>query len=349
MSLDEVEQRLGRLARVSLLAGETPLHELTQLSRTLRRRIFVKRDDLTGLGFGGNKVRQAEFFVGDALAHGADVLIAGGSFAQSNHARVLAAAARAAGLEPVILLRPGGGLAGADGRGNALVTRLLAADVRVVEALRDAPAADRQTEIAFRRQVFEAVADELRLQGRTPYIVLGSSVGRGVVGYVAASAELHRQTRRLGLTFSKVFVTSLGATHAGLELGARLLAEPHEVVAFAYQPAEPAAAVATVERLVEDGAGVLGVEVPPGVRVEVDVAEAGRRYAASTPRSRAALRLAAASDALMLDPTYTAKGFAGMLRWIEEGKVAEGESVLFVHTGGLPGLFARSHRELSRT
>ena len=115
MSLDEVEQRLLRLPRYSLFAGETPLHELPQLSRRLRRRIFVKRDDLTGLAFGGNKVRQAEFFVGDALAQGADTLIAGGSFAQSNHARVLAAAARAAGLEPVILLRPGGGLAGAEG------------------------------------------------------------------------------------------------------------------------------------------------------------------------------------------------------------------------------------------
>ncbi len=346
MSLEQLEQRLGLLPRFSLLHGETPVHELPHLSRRLRRRIFVKRDDLTGLAFGGNKVRQAEFFVGDALAQGADTLIAGGSFAQSNHARVLAAAARAAGLEPVILLRPGGGLAGADLRGNALVTRMLAADVRVVEALRDAPAGDRRTEIAFRRDQFEAVADELRRQGRRPYTVLGSSMGRGVAGYVAASAELHRQATRLQLAFSTVFLTSLGATHAGLALGAHLLGEQHEIVAFAYQPAEAEHAERTVGRLVREGAGLLGV-APGSVTIQTDVGEAGPRYAASTPRSRAALRLAATADALMLDPTYTAKGFAGMLRWLEEGRVAEGESVLFVHTGGLPGLFARSHRELS--
>jgi 1-aminocyclopropane-1-carboxylate deaminase/D-cysteine desulfhydrase-like pyridoxal-dependent ACC family enzyme len=346
--LAQIERQIRLLPRFSLLAGETPLHELPHLSRRLHRRIFVKRDDLTGLAFGGNKVRQAEFFVGEALARGADTLVAGGSFAQSNHARVLAAAARAAGLEPVILLRPGTGRAAADMRGNALVTRLLAAEVRVLEELRDAPAGDRQAEVEFRRQVFETVADDLRARGRRPHVVLGSSTGLGVIGYVGASAELYRQRQRQEISFSKIFVTSLGATHAGLELGARLLGESHEVVAFAYQPAEAERAERTVHELVEAGARQLGVE-PPAVRsVRTDVDEAGRRYAASTPRSRRALRLAAASDGLVLDPTYTAKGFAGMLRWIEEGRVDEGEAVLFVHTGGLPALFARSWRELSR-
>jgi 1-aminocyclopropane-1-carboxylate deaminase/D-cysteine desulfhydrase-like pyridoxal-dependent ACC family enzyme len=278
-----------------------------------------------------------------------DTIIAGGGFAQSNHARVLAAAARAAGLDPVILLRPGQGPAAADKRGNALVTHLLASDVRWVEELRDAPAEDKRAEIEFRRQIFESHADSLRRSGRTPYVVLGSSTALGVMGYVAAAAELHRQACRLEVSFSKIFVTSLGATHAGLELGSRLLESPHEVIGFAYQPSDRDRAEATVRDLLTDGARLLGVEQPSTVAIYTDVKDAGARYAASTRRSREALRMAAASDALLLDPTYTSKGFAGMLRWIDEGRVAEGESVLFVHTGGLPGLFARSWRDMVGT
>jgi len=253
----------AHIPRVRLVVGETPLQELAQLSRRLGRRILVKRDDLTGLAFGGNKVRQAEFFVGQAVAEGADTLVAGGSFAQSNHARVLAAAARAAGLEPVILLRPGTGRAATDGRGNALVTRLVAADVRVLEALRDAPSADRREEVAYRRRVFEAVADELRAQGRRPFVIAGSSVPLGVLGYVEASGELQRQLERLEVEPAVVFVTSLGVTHAGLELGARLLGQAHDVVGFAYQPAGREAAEATVRELAEGAAALLGVPASP--------------------------------------------------------------------------------------
>jgi 1-aminocyclopropane-1-carboxylate deaminase/D-cysteine desulfhydrase-like pyridoxal-dependent ACC family enzyme len=338
-----LERRLASLPRVPLVLGETPLHELPGLSRKLNRRVFVKRDDLTGLAFGGNKVRQAEFFIGEAIAAGADTIVAGGSFAQSNHARVLAGAARAAGLDVVILIRPGSGPASAPETGNALVTRLLATEVRFVDALADAPAEDRRAEIEFRRHVFEDEADRLRARGRRPYVVLGSSTATGVMGYVAAAAELHRQRQRLGLTFSHVFVTSLGATHAGLELGARLLGEEHSVVGVAYQPASPHEAEATVLALAESGADALGLAGECAITaVCTDVLEAGPGYGETTASSRAALRLGAASDALLLDPTYTAKGFAALLRWVAEGRVSEGESVLFVHTGGMPGLFARA-------
>jgi 1-aminocyclopropane-1-carboxylate deaminase/D-cysteine desulfhydrase-like pyridoxal-dependent ACC family enzyme len=136
-----IDERLARMARFPLVAGETPLQELPGVSRRTGYRVFVKRDDLTGLAFGGNKVRQAEYFVGAAIAAGADTIIAGGSFAQSNHSRVIAAAARAAGLRAVILVRPGDGPAGAMSGGNALVTRLLASEVRVLDALANAPSA----------------------------------------------------------------------------------------------------------------------------------------------------------------------------------------------------------------
>ena len=187
--------------------------------------------------------------------------------------------------------------------------------------------------------MFEAVADELRGQGRRPFVVAGSSVPLGVLGYVEASVELQHQLQRLEIEPAAVFVTSLGVTHAGLELGARLLGQEHDVVGFAYQPAEREQAEATVRELADGAAALLGLP-PAELRVRSDVGDGGAGYGVPTERSQAALLLAARTDALLLDPTYTAKGFAGLLRWIDEGRVPEGASIVFVHTGGLPGLFA---------
>jgi 1-aminocyclopropane-1-carboxylate deaminase/D-cysteine desulfhydrase-like pyridoxal-dependent ACC family enzyme len=341
----QLDERLSRIPRHRLIFGETPLHELSGVSRTIGRRVFVKRDDLTGLAFGGNKVRQAEFFIGQAIAEGADTIVAGGSFAQSNHARVMAAAANAAGLESVILIRPGGGPTGESASGNALTTRLLASEVRVVDALADAPAGDRRAEVEFRRAVFAEEADRLRAAGRRPYVVLGSSTALGVLGYVSGALELQRQAKRLDLRFSTVFLTSLGATHAGLELGARILGAAHDVVGVAYQPTTAEEAESTVTGLAEAAARLLGTRAP-ALSVQTDVAEAGDGYGLTTAASRRALVLAAAQDALLLDPSYTAKGFAAMLRQLEAGDVPGDDPVLFVHTGGLPALFGRTFEDL---
>jgi 1-aminocyclopropane-1-carboxylate deaminase/D-cysteine desulfhydrase-like pyridoxal-dependent ACC family enzyme len=346
-ALSPIVERLSRLARYPLCPSETPLQALPQLSASTGRRLFVKRDDLTGLAFGGNKVRQAEFLIGAALDSGADTILAGGSFAQSNHARILAAAARAAGLDSVILVRPGSGPASAPRSGNALLTRLLASEVRVVHELAHAPSEDRLQELDYRREIFEREAQRLRSQGRTPYVVLGSSTALGVMGYVAAAIELDAQTRRLGVSFSHVFVTSLGATHAGLELGLRLLGWTHALVGVAYQPVDARRAGSTVEQLALAGAGLLGLEPPESISITTDLDEAGAGYGLPTDRSRAALKRAATSDGLLLDPTYTAKGFAAMLRRIEDDRVPEEATVLFVHTGGMPALFTQSSTELT--
>lgn len=340
----QLDELLSRQPRFQLVAGETPLHELPGISRRVGRRVFVKRDDLTGLAFGGNKVRQAEFFVGAAIAEGADTIVAGGSFAQSNHARVLAAAARAAGLGAVILVRPGSGPTGAAVSGNALVTLLLASEIRVVRELADAPIADRRAEVEFRRAIFAEEAERLRSAGRKPYIVLGSSTALGALGYASAALELHRQSDQLGLHFSTIFLTSLGATHAGLELGTRLLGERHDIVGVAYQPAARQEAEATVRSLAEGAARLLGTPLPQ-LAVCTDVDEAGAAYGATTSSSRRALALAAVTDALLLDPSYTAKGFAAMLRHLESGDASE-DPVLFLHTGGLPALFGRRFEDL---
>jgi 1-aminocyclopropane-1-carboxylate deaminase/D-cysteine desulfhydrase-like pyridoxal-dependent ACC family enzyme len=340
-----IDERLARVPRFPLVAGETPIHELPKVSQDVGYRVFVKRDDLTGLAFGGNKVRQAEYFVGAAIAAGADTIVAGGSFAQSNHSRVMAAAARAAGLRAVILVRPGDGPTGTMFGANALITRLLASEVRVLDALADAPSEDRRAEVEFRRAVFAEEAERQRAQGHTPYVVIGSTTATGVLGYVSAALELHRQTERLGLRFSKIFVTSLGVTHAGLELGSRLLGEPHDVVGVAYQPAVREDAEATIRGLAGAAAELLEVDTP-ALRVCTDNNDAGGGYGVTTPASRRALSYAAKSGALILDPTYTAKGFAAMLRHLERDEIPREDPVLFVHTGGLPAIFGRPLEDL---
>jgi 1-aminocyclopropane-1-carboxylate deaminase/D-cysteine desulfhydrase-like pyridoxal-dependent ACC family enzyme len=345
VGLTGIDERLTRVPHFPLVVGETPLQELPRVSRKVGCRVFVKRDDLTGLAFGGNKVRQAEYFVGAAIAAGADTIVAGGSFAQSNHARVMAAAARATGLRSVILVRPGDGPASTTFGGNALITQLVASEVRVLDALADAPSDDRRAEVEFRRAVFFEEAERQRAMGHKPYVILGSTTPTGVLGYVSAALELRRQTEQLGLRFSTVFVTSLGVTHAGLELGSRLLNEPHDVVGVAYQPAVQEDAEAAVRELAAGAAELLDLDTP-ALRVRTEINDAGSGYGIPTPDSRKALAFAASSEALILDPTYTAKGFAAMLRHLEGRESPGSDPVLFVHTGGLPAIFGRTIEDL---
>jgi 1-aminocyclopropane-1-carboxylate deaminase/D-cysteine desulfhydrase-like pyridoxal-dependent ACC family enzyme len=341
-----LRRRLDARPRVRLAATPTALQRQPRLSRRLGVELHVKRDDLTGLAFGGNKIRQLEYFVGEALAADADVLVAGGSFAQSNHARACAAAARAAGLASMILRRPDPSGREAPATGNALVTDWLADEVRIVPELADVPRHDRLGEVAARQAAFASAGRELEAAGRRPYLLVGSSTATGVLGYVEAALELARQRREAGLRFTKVFVSSLGVTHAGLELGRRALGEPWEVVGIGYQPSDGAGA-SWVARLMADAAALLELEVDLEMPVVSDDRLGGPDYAAASPESRAALALAAREEALLLDPVYTAKGFAGLLRWIADGAVAPGEAVVFLHTGGLPAVFA--HRdELTR-
>jgi L-cysteate sulfo-lyase len=212
--------------------------------------------------------------------------------------------------------------------------------VRLVPELAAGPRGDRLGEVEARRAVFEAVGDELRARGERPYLLVGSSTGLGVMGYLAGSLELVDQLRERDVEPSHVFVSSLGVTHAGLALGAALLGAAYGVVGVAYQPATAEQAQGWVTQLVGEAAGLLGIDVPAACQVVSDDRHAGEGYALPTPASRQALTLAASRDALLLDPIYTAKGFAGMLAWIREGRVARGSTVVFVHTGGLPALFA---------
>lgn len=348
MTRNRLSKLLTRLPRARIATTPTPLIEVPRFSRELGGpRIFIKRDDLTGLAFGGNKIRQLEFFIGDALSARADVLIAGGSFAQSNHSRAAAAAARAVGMTPVIAVQPGGNYPGPVG--NALLTHLLASDVRIIQELAEAPRIDRLAEVAFRRKIFERLAEEYRGNGRTPYIIVGTSVPLGVMGYVVATIELREQFDALGIEPDWICVTSMGATQAGLVLGRQLLGESYFVAGMAYQPADGSAG-RWVAALAKGAAALIGVDPPlePDDVVNDD-REAGDGYGVLSDNARAAFQLLLRTEGLFLDPVYTAKGMAGLIRWIREGRIAPHETVVFVHTGGLPATFAYGPELLSGT
>lgn len=321
--------RLVELPRVSLCVLPTPLHRARRLEAALgpaAPRIWLKRDDLTGLALGGNKARKLEFLVADALASGATVLVSEGAV-QSNHARMTAAAANAAGLGCVLVLDAANGDAVA---GNLLLDRLLGAEVRIVPLPEDRPA------------TMSAVDAELRARGEVPYLVpTGGSVPMGALGYVTAAMELADQLAAMGERPVALYhaTGSLG-TQAGLVVGARAadasfavhgIAVSHPADAKRERGADLANATAEL-------AGIDARFTPDDMLV--DGGFVGEAYGKRTPGCLEAIRLLAATEGVLLDPVYSGKAMAGLIAHVRDGRFSPEESVVFLHTGGAPALFA---------
>jgi len=332
MTPAERPTQLAALPRVRLAPLPTPLEDAPRLTRALAGerggpRILVKRDDLTGLAMGGNKVRKLEYHLGDALSQRCDVLVTSGAI-QSNHCRVMAAAARKAGIDAVLVLRPGESEAV---QGNLLLDRLLGARVRI------APRGDAETMTAT---IQEEVA-MLRAEGRRPYVVpKGASTPLGAAAYLGAFGEMLQQTTaRDAVADAVVFCTGSGGTHAGLAAGAALFQCGVEVVGIGDGTSREELAP-VVSALVEGLATRLGIDVavPPDAVVMHD--EYGGTYGVPTPGCVDAIRVAARTEGLILDPVYTGKAMAGLADLIRRGRWHDGHTVVFWHTGGQPGLFA---------
>jgi len=318
------------LPRFRLAQLPTPLHDAPRLARAIGvSRLLVKRDDLTGFAGGGNKVRKLEFLVGDALAKGADTLIAVGG-PQSNAVRTAMVAARVAGLEPIAVMY---GDPPATREGNLLLDEL--AGARLVFTGR----ADRTS----MEPAAEALAAELCAAGRRPYVIpRGGATPVGDAAYVEASAELADQLGSLDADPSIVIVaTGSCGTQAGLIAGAAWLGASYEVAGILVsRPREEA--VARLLALARSSAQLLelGVRISlRNVRVEDDVLGPG--FGLASPEGDAALRLALTTEGLILDPTYTAKALAGLIGLIAGGTIPHAASVVFWHTGGEPALYAR--------
>jgi len=314
------------LPRIPLGHLPTPLEELPRLTRALGGpRLFIKRDDQTGLATGGNKTRKLEFAVADALDQGADTLITMGGV-QSNHTRQTAAAAARCGLRCVVVLR---GHEPAVWNGNLLLDHLLGAQVVF--------SGDRT-----REAVAEEVASQARAAGSRPYLIpVGASNAVGAAGFVAALEELDAQAKERALRVDRVvFASSSFGTQAGLCVGAKAVGFRGQLAAIAIdsrrdelQAGVAAIATATIRRL--------GWEMAFGpAEVVAYDSYLGGGYAVMGEPEREAISLVARSEGILLDPVYTGRAMAGLIDLIRTGTFGKDETIVFWHTGGAAALFA---------
>ena len=301
----------------SLGVFPTPIQKLENISRMLGTQVFVKRDDLTGLGLGGNKVRKLEYLLADAEAQGAELVFTTGG-AQSNHAMLTAAAAGKLGMKPILILKKRGVTAC---RGNQLLEKLMGTDVRFVDT-------DDYADIYAE---MDRVGQEL---GRPYYkIPCGGSNALGSLGYVDCAREIGEQ----GSFDYIICAEGSGGTMAGLALGAKLYLPGTKVVGMMVD-SDPFDEITPA--LMREAADLLGITLPIGPEDFTLRDMCGPGYAIPSPEGNEAVALMAAQEGLFLDPVYTGKAFAGLLAMAREGAFKPDDRVLFLHSGGAGGLFA---------
>ncbi|HLF28992.1 MAG TPA: D-cysteine desulfhydrase family protein [Anaerolineae bacterium] len=320
--------------RFPLALLPTPLVDAPRLTRALGGpRILFKRDDLTGFGFGGNKVRGLEYYLADALAHGADVIVTGAG-PQSNHIRATAAAARVAGLDIVAVLhdsRP------AEARGNLLLDELLGVELRFTN----------DPDRALVDVKIEEVAAELQDAGRRPCVIpRGGASPLGALGYVECVRELASQLQALNVRPTwLVLATGACGTQAGLVAGVKMLGADYRV--FGITVSRPVAeCIERVDRIARGSAALSGQPIELAAdEILVRDGFIGAGYGIPSREGIEAIRLAARTEGIFLDPTYTGKAMAGLIEEIRSGRIGKDETIVFLHTGGEPGLFA--HPEIA--
>jgi len=320
--------RVPDLPRFPLFDAPSPLTPAPAFARALGGafELWLKREDLLPLAFGGNKLRNLEFLVGAALAEGADTLVTSGR-RWSNHARLTAAAGARAGLD-VHLVLSGPPSPNGDGP-NARIERLLGATIHQLET------ADRRERAA----AVERVASELRARGRRPYVIgVGGSGPTGAFGQALAAIELVDQVRPLGGPPDVLVLPSAtGGTQAGILAGLRACEATTRVLGMAVA-APPDELRADVTRLATAVARLLEVEPPGSVDIVVDGSVRGPGYGVPTPAAAEAAELLARTEAVLVDPVYTAKALAGLVALARSGEL-DGRRVVFWHAGGTPAIF----------
>ncbi|VWX52886.1 D-cysteine desulfhydrase family protein [Novosphingobium sp. 9U] len=334
--LEDLNARLSQYGRYPLLEGPTPIQRLSRLEAVLGdeaggARLWVKRDDLMEVGGGGNKLRKLEFLIGEALAQGCDTFITTGGL-QSNHARQSAAAAARAGMACELMLADVVPRHDQDYRnnGNLLLDQIFGARVHRLSP-GAAPVAAAQ-----------ARADELREQGHKVYVVgNGGSSPLGALGYAASAAEIIAWEATSQVRFDTIVVPNgSSGTHAGLVAGLAAADDAPERV-LSYTVLAPLhTALSDTRRLAKDALHLLDPERQIADQaIIVDGSQRGEAYGIPTGAMLAAVRTLARSEGLLLDPVYSGKAFAGFLERARSDAWAN-RDVLYVMTGGTPGLFA---------
>jgi len=328
------------LPRVPLATLPTPLTEASGLRQALGGssrcpRILLKRDDLTGLALGGNKARKLEFLIADAKRLGATSVVTTGAV-QSNHARMTAAAARIAGLGVELVLtttEPDPPL-----QGNYLLDRLFGARVHLIPAGPDPRFAVAPDEEERVRQV----VDEMRARGEHPYVIpVGGSSAVGALGYVFGTGELVEQLESMQIAPTRMYYASGSrGTQAGLELGSRLFSPPYQLHGIAVSGGEEEKRVRAA-RVATEAAALLGAGISVAPEELVTRQEfIGDGYGIPTPQGLEAIHLLAERDGVLLDPTYTSKAMAALIADVRSATIDPAETIVFLHTGGVPALFA---------
>ncbi len=329
---------LERFQRLGLAHLPTPFEPMARLSAHLAKehggpRLWVKRDDCTGVGLGGNKLRKLDYVLKQAIEQGADTLVSGG-VVQSNSQRQVAAAAAKLGLACHLAVYHGRlapPSAEYEKTGNALLNRLFGATLHDVPWNGD------------RNGAIRVLADRLRAEGRQPFVVpYGVSDALGAVGYASTVVEIADQCAAAGISPAAiVHCTGSGGTQAGLVVGARCCLPDTRVVGIDID-AEPERVRGDVVVYAKGAADLLAQSFDD-TDVEVVAGHAGPAYGVAHEATVEAIKLGARLEGLVLDPVYSGKGLAGLIALIRSGRWTTDQDIVFLHTGGAPSLFAYRH------
>ncbi|MGV9298965.1 1-aminocyclopropane-1-carboxylate deaminase [Amycolatopsis sp. NPDC003676] len=324
---------LADFPRFPLLIGPSPVHRLERLTEHLGgATVWAKREDLnSGLAYGGNKTRKLEYLVADALAKGADTLVSIGGV-QSNHTRQVAAAAARAGMKAVLVQESWVDWADPlhDKVGNIQLSRILGADVRLVDA---------GFGIGF-KESWEQALTEVEENGGTPYAIpAGASDHRlGGLGFANWVLELEEQERELGVFFDTVVVCSVtGSTQAGMMAGAAVSGKPRRILGIDAS-AKPDETREQIGRIAKSTAELVGAG--PVEDAELDERYHAGVYGIPDERTLEAIRTAARFEGMITDPVYEGKSMAGLIDLVRSGEIERGSTVLYAHLGGQPAINA---------
>jgi L-cysteate sulfo-lyase len=327
--IEQAIERFNAIPHLNYGVFPTPIEEAPRFRQALGRnapRVFIKRDDYTGPGFGGNKVRKLEYVLAKAVADGVEVAITSGGL-KSNHARVTAAMCARIGLRCVLVLNSAAVTYEGLKPASLAVDELLGAEV-----VRVASREERATTV-------ESVAESLRGEGKKVAVIpIGASIPLGALGFVRAVEEAKSQLEAIDTRIDYVFhSSSSGGTQAGIVAGCQLF-DWRGVKVVGVSPDDPSASIsAEVGKIIRGVGEALGAQLSEDVTVLDDYVGAG--YGVPSAQGDEAIELLARTEGVILDPVYTAKAMAALIDWVRKGRLTENDNVMFWHTGGQLALF----------
>jgi len=330
INADGLREAISKLPRVKLVYLPTPLEDCPRFSEALGgTHILIKRDELTGLAFGGNKSRKHEFIFGEAKKQGADCMIHGAA-SQSNYSRQLTAACAKMGMKAYLTPRRDERSKEVGIQGNLLLDVIMGADITLVGGGKS------------QREVQEEIAEKLCQEGHTPYIVGHYDSILGTVAYTECGLEIAEQLAELGIEANYIAMASGSGTQAGVALAGQALGTGWKVIGFRPSPGGQDEAVsANIARLANEAAELLNLDITVEPEdVPNHSGYAGKAYGIITREGCEAIELLGRTEGILLEPIYVGKAMSGLIDYIRQGKIDQDGTVVFLHTGGTPAMFA---------